>query len=257
MHSVEIPFGTKPSWKGRLYDEYISSGQAPVPQEYAVDPLPEQVFGVRAHHIRSVIARYLPQDRSARIVDLACGSGAYLHYLRSSGYTNISGVDVSPEQIGLAHLLEIRNAQCRDMLSELQEMDSESIDAILAIDILEHLGNDELFEVVDEIFRVLKKGGSCVAHVPNAEGLYGMRVRYADLTHERAFAPKSARQLFLAIGFNDVQCFEERPVVHGLTSLVRRCLWAIGTMAHRVLLAAETAGRRFILSQNMIVVATK
>jgi hypothetical protein len=136
-------------------------------------------------------------------------------------------------------------------------LDSDSIDAVLAIDILEHLENGELFEVVDEIFRVLKKGGSCVAHVPNAEGLYGMRVRYADLTHERAFAPKSAQQLFLAIGFTNVECFEERPVVHGLKSLVRRILWTTGTMAHRVLLAAETAGRRFILSQNMIVVANK
>ena len=257
MHSVESPFAAKPSWKTRLYDEYISSGQAPVPQKYAVDPLPEQVFGVRAHHIRSVIARYLPQDRSSRIVDLACGSGAYLHYLRSSGYTNISGVDVSPEQIGLAHLLGIHNAECRDLLSELSEMDSDSIDAVLAIDILEHLKNDELFDVVDEIFRVLKKGGLCVAHVPNAEGLYGMRVRYADLTHERAFAPKSAEQLFLAIGFTGVQCFEERPVVHGLMSLVRRMLWTAGTTTHRVLLAAETAGRRFILSQNMVVVANK
>jgi SAM-dependent methyltransferase len=257
MHSVESLSLPKPSWKTRLYDEYISSGQAPVPLEYTVDPLPEQVFGVRAHHIRSVIARYLPRDRSARIVDLACGSGAYLHFLRSSGYTNISGVDVSPEQIGLAHLLGIPNVECRDLRSELSELDSDSIDAVLAIDILEHLENGELFEVVDEIFRVLKKGGSCVAHVPNAEGLYGMRVRYADLTHERAFAPKSAQQLFLAIGFTNVECFEERPVVHGLKSLVRRILWATGTMAHRVLLAAETAGRRFILSQNMIVVANK
>ena len=243
---------TRTHWKTRLYEGYVSSGQALRPGAQ-----PEHVFGVRGHHIRSVITRYLPKDRSARIVDLACGAGAYLYYLRVAGYTNVSGVDVSPEQIDLARSLGISGVRCRDLLAELGETGSESVDAILMIDILEHLEHDELFEVLDEVSRVLKRGGRCVAHVPNAEGLYGMRVRYSDLTHERAFAPKSATQLFRTIGFKDVECFEETPLVHGLKSLVRRILWTAGTLAPRLLLAAETGGRGFILSQNMIVTARK
>jgi SAM-dependent methyltransferase len=177
--------------------------------------------------------------------------------MRASGYTNVAGVDISPEQIGLAHKLNIPEAKCRNLVAELAETRSESIDAILLIDILEHLENHELFEVLDQTFRVLKKGGICLAHVPNGEGLYGMRVRYGDLTHERAFAPRSARQLFRTIGFREVRCFEERPLVHGLTSLVRRVLWTTGTIAHKLLLAAETGEYAFILSQNMIVSAHK
>jgi SAM-dependent methyltransferase len=212
---------------------------------------------MRTHHVRSVIARHMPQDRSARIADLACGAGAYLYCLRDAGYTNISGVDISPEQVELAHCLGIHEAECRDALSELREMDSESIDAVLTIDILEHFENDELFEILDEVFRVLTKGGRCVAHVPNAEGLYGMRVRYADLTHERAFAPRSAEQLFRTIGFKDVRCFEDGPLVYGLKSFIRRILWTVGTLAHRLLFLAETGGSGVVLSQNMIVIAYK
>jgi hypothetical protein len=59
------------------------------------------------------------------------------------------------------------------------------------MDILEHLENDELFGVLDQTFRVLAKGGICLAHVPNGEGLYGMRVRFGDLSHARAFPPGS------------------------------------------------------------------
>jgi 2-polyprenyl-3-methyl-5-hydroxy-6-metoxy-1,4-benzoquinol methylase len=245
------------SWKTRLYEGYVSSGQALRPDRHDTAPRPEQIFGPRAQHVKSVIARYLPPDRSARIVDLACGAGAYLYYLRAAGYTNVSGVDVSPEQIDLARRLGISGVMCRDLLTELGETDSRSVDAILMIDILEHLENEELFQVLDQVCRVLKQDGACVAHVPNAEGLYGMRVRYSDLTHERAFTPKSARQLLLTIGFKDVECIEERPLVHGLKSLVRRILWTAGTMAPRLLLAAETAGHGFILSQNMIVIAHK
>jgi SAM-dependent methyltransferase len=242
-------------WKSRLYDGYLSSGQA-VSAERSVRQ-PESVFGMRSHHVRSLIAQHLPQDRVARIVDLACGSGAYLYYLRNAGYTNISGIDVSPEQIELAHRLGISEARCRDLRSELNEMDSGSVDAVVMIDILEHLENNELFEILDQVFRVLKRGGICLGHMPNAEGLYGMRIRYGDLTHERAFAPKSAGQLFRTIGFHDVRCFEDRPLVHGPGSFVRRVLWDAGTMFHRILLMAETGGTSFILSQNMTVTARK
>jgi predicted TPR repeat methyltransferase len=203
------------------------------------------------------ISTYLPENRAARIVDLACGSGAYLFNLRTLGYTNVSGVDVSPEQINLAHELGITEAKCRDLLQELEELDSESVDAILMIDILEHLEMEELFETLDQVFRVLNRGGVCLAHVPNGEGVHGMRVRYGDLTHERAFTPQSTQQLFRTVGFREVRCFEERPFVHGIKSFARRILWVVGTIPHRLLLIAETGGAAFTLSQNMIVSARK
>jgi hypothetical protein len=107
------------------------------------------------------------------------------------------------------------------------------------------------------VFRVLSPDGVCVAHVPNAEGLYGLRVRYGDLTHEQAFTPRSAGQLFRTIGFRQVASFEDKPVMHGLTSVVRRLLWEVGTLPHRVLLAAETGEWGARLSQNIVVRAVK
>jgi hypothetical protein len=174
-----------------------------------------------------------------------------------AGYRNISGCDISAEQVELAHKLGIPEARFRDIRSELKDMPSESIDAVIMMDILEHLENDELFAVLDDIFLVMKTGGTLVAHVPNAEGLFGMRIRYGDLTHERAFGPKSAEQLFRTIGFTNVQCFEDRPKVHGVNSLVRRILWDTGTLPHRLLLLAETGRRDFVLSQSMLITVRK
>jgi hypothetical protein len=55
------------------------------------------------------------------------------------------------------------------------------------MDFLEHLTKQELFCSPDMIRRVLKPHGFRIAQVPNAEGSYGMRVRYGDMTHEQAF----------------------------------------------------------------------
>jgi hypothetical protein len=77
------------------------------------------------------------------------------------------------------------------------------------------------------------------------------------MTHERAFTPSSARQVFRTVGFNDVQCYEDKPVIHGITSLVRRIVWDVGTLYDRVLLIAETgAMKTVIFSQNMIIKAS-
>jgi SAM-dependent methyltransferase len=245
------------SWKSRLYDGYVSTGQASVEQLTPIAMDPKRVFASRATYIQSVIARHLSQDHSARIVDLACGHGAFLYFLRTAGYRNISGCDISAEQIELAHKLGILEAKCRDIHSELQDIPPESIDAVIMMDILEHLENEELFAILDHILLAMKPGGTFVAHVPNAEGLFGMRIRYGDLTHERAFGPKSAEQLLRTIGFKNVQCFEDRPKVHGVKSLVRRIVWDAGTLPYRFLLSAETGGRDFILSQNMLITARK
>lgn len=238
--------------KQRLYNAYVSSGQVRDTGETV-----EALLRPREPYIAALIARHFPADRSARILDVGCGHGAFLYFLKRAGYSNLRGVDVSPDQIALAHRLGIPEAEQGNADSLMRTTPGESADVVLLIDVLEHLTREELLVTLDDVFRVLRPGGRAIVHVPNAEGLYGMRVRYGDLTHEQAFTPQSAQQAFSTAGFRDIACFEDKPVVHGAFSLVRRLLWEAGTLPHRCLLRAETGAGGFVLSQNMLVVACK
>lgn len=242
----------KGDWKGRLYQAYVSSGQAGLSADSGEVPALKEGLAAR------FVTANLPRERDARIIDLGCGYGAILYFLVRAGYRNVSGVDISAEQIALAHRLGLTQAECGSILSFLEKTADASVDVVLAIDIVEHLVRAEMFEVLDQIFRILKPGGMLIAHVPNAEGIYGMRVRYGDLTHEQAFTPRSAEQLFSAIGFSKITCHENRPMVRGLKGALRRVVWDLGTLPHRFLLGAET-GRAggFVLSQNFFIRATK
>ncbi len=242
---------TSVSWKQRLYDAYVSSGQA------GNSVSQKALLHARAPSIRALIARHMPADKSVRIVDLGCGYGPCLHFLKQSGYRNIQGFDGSAEQVELAHRLGIQEIEQQDIHSYLENAAPESIDVVLLMDVLEHLEMQELFDTLDNVHRILRTGGRVIAHVPNAEGVFGMRIRYGDLTHENAFTPKSAQQLFATIGFTHVSCFEDRPIVHGVVSAIRRAIWELGTLSFRLLLAAETGQTSFVLSQNMLIVADK
>ncbi|MBV8632539.1 MAG: class I SAM-dependent methyltransferase [Silvibacterium sp.] len=241
-------------WKARLYDAYVSSGQA---RQQGESINPEKLFSPRKAYLNHLIRNHLPQTRDSSILDLGCGHGAFLYFLSRAGYTNIAGVDTSPEQIELAHRLGIQQAELGGVADYLGRRHDSSCDAVLLMDIIEHLGAQELFDLLDSVYRVLVPDGVCLVHAPNAEGLYGMRVRYGDFTHETAFTPNSASQIFRTVGFRSVEAFEDKPVIHGVKSIFRRALWHSLTLYDRLLLLAETGSGGAILSQNFVVRATK
>ena len=49
--------------------------------------------------IAPYLAKVLPQDKSAKILDIGCGMGQMLHALRVLGYENVYGVDISDEAV--------------------------------------------------------------------------------------------------------------------------------------------------------------
>jgi 2-polyprenyl-3-methyl-5-hydroxy-6-metoxy-1,4-benzoquinol methylase len=242
--------------KKKLYDKYVSSGQ--VKNINSEGQNISLYFKSRSNFINKIIKRFISNNysKTAQIIDVACGHGAFVHFLHKNGYVNAKGFDISKEQIDMGNKLGIQNLFCLD-LGQYFENNNEKADVFLLIDIIEHLRTDETMNLFEILYDGLNDGGKIIIHVPNAEGLFGMRIRYGDMTHETAFTPNSIKQLLKTIGFSEIQCFEDKPIVHGLKSLLRRTIWDIFTLYHRMLLMAETGENRFILSQNMTVTATK
>lgn len=242
--------------KKKLYDKYVSSGQ--VKNINLENQNTSLYFKSRSNFINKIIGRFISNNysKTAQIIDVACGHGAFVHFLHENGYVNAKGFDISKEQIDMGNKLGIQNLFCME-LDEYFENNNENADVFLLIDIIEHLPTYEIMGLFGVLHNRLNAGGKIIIHVPNAEGLFGMRIRYGDITHETAFTPNSIKQLLRTIGFSDISCFEDKPIVHGFKSFLRRAIWDSFTLYHRLLLMAETGEHRFILSQNMTVIATK
>lgn len=213
----------------------------------------------REPYLRRLIRCHFPQDRKARILDLGCGHGTLLHFCRQEGYDQVSGVDRSPQQAAKARELGIEGVQEGDLMTALTSLPDASQDVVIAFDVIEHFSKEELMPLIDEVRRVLRSGGRWIIHVPNGESPFQGRIRYGDFTHENIFTRNSLAQVLLASGFTNVCSFEDKPVVHGLKSLVRRVLWTGIRAALLVYLAAETGSfdRGTILTQNFLTVAMR
>ncbi|WP_296584866.1 bifunctional 2-polyprenyl-6-hydroxyphenol methylase/3-demethylubiquinol 3-O-methyltransferase UbiG [Xanthobacter sp.] len=234
-------------WRGRLYDAYVSSGQG--------GGSAKEGFRTQKPYYSALVARHLPADRSSAILDLGCGAGGLIHTLKSLGYTAVRGADFSAEMVAEAHAAGVTEVVEADLFSYAASVEDDSLDVVFLMDVLEHLDRPTLFHACDEVLRILKPGGRLIVHVPNAGGIFGALIRYGDLTHERAFTEGSLRQLFSVAGFARSDCYEDKPVPHGIKSLVRAVLWGIGTFPFRLLYAAETGRFGCILSQNLLCVA--
>lgn len=235
-------------WKSGIYKKYTSIFKA------RVDNSAYEQFVPYADYI---IHRFLPGNKNALIVDLGCGIGGFTKAISNEGYLNIQGVDISEESVQTAHSHGIQNVKLGDIFSYLEGISDGTIDAILCIDVLEHFTREESVKLLLEIRRVLQSEGRVIIHVPNAEGIFGSKIRYADFTHEMAYTQKSIAQILQYCGFGQVSCYEDRPIMHGILSAIRRLLWILLTIPYRVLHAVETGSMNVKLSQNILVLAFK
>lgn len=193
----------------------------------------------------------LPDDKEAKIIDIACGAGHFLYFLQSQGYANASGIDLSQEQFKIAQEMGVKNLLKADLFEYLPEH-PQSFDLIVANDIIEHLKKDEVLKFLDCIYASLKLNGKALLATVNAESLFGSKAMFVDFTHEQIFTPTSLSQVMRVCDFQDVVVYGEKPVIHDLKSAIRSVLWwGLGKLL-KIYTAIEKGTGRGIWKQSGI-----
>ena len=206
---------------------------------------------------RYYFGRLLPQDREARIVEVGCGFGPFLHFLRGEGYQNVEGFDVSPQQVEAAGRLGIAGVTRGELSSYLASRGG-LYDCVVAIDVVDHIPKDEVLDALRLVHESLKPGGRFLMQAVNGAAPFPGRLRYGDFTHEFAFTPNSVRQVLRAAGFKEIEVRGAPPYVHGIPSLLRRLIGCFAGVVMWAYMVAETGMLRgHIFSQNLIVAAEK
>ena len=211
---------------------------------------------------RFIFGEILPKDKNARILDIGCGPGHFLYFLKKQGYPNIQGIDRSEDQLRLCRErvgVPVRQQDAVDFLLERPGQ----FDLISALNVLEHLPLENGIELVCLILRALRSGGRVVLAVPNAANPYSGGILYGDLTHCLAFTSMSLRQLFAMHGVTDVQFYRDGAAPSDFLATMR---WLLAVMQESVFklgfLVSIGVGRgshrhKLILSPEIVALATK
>jgi len=150
---------------------------------------------------KQVIDQYvLPLNipKNGKILDLGCGPGYFLNYMREQGYTDLTGVTLSPEDVKICEA-NGHTIKKYDM-SFLPQKDGyydESVDFIFLRHSLEH-SPYPIFTLM-EYNRVLKQGSKMYIEVPAPDC---ERKHEWNLNHYSILGTEQLAALLVRTGFN-------------------------------------------------------
>lgn len=240
----------KKDYRINYYDSYNSTFNSQISQ---VD---SKVLSSLFNHYDLKIFPYLKNfNYDSNILELGCGPGYLLDYLKLKGFTNSFGIDISSEQIEIAKL-KGHNVKLDDVFDFLRNS-AEKYDLIFAFDLIEHFTKDELLELTSLIYNHLNKDGLFIIRTPNGQGLFSGQIIYGDLTHQTIFTPNSLTQLFSNIGFSNLNFIENAPVKKNFVGFVRAAMWSALKVILNLVMLIEVGGTQKIWSRDFYCVAKK
>lgn len=203
--------------------------------------------------------KYLPLFpegfQSKEILEIGCGSGLFLDYLKRSGCKHLLGIDRSPEQVDIAKQknLEIQNIDVFTFLKDKKN----AFDVIVAFDLIEHFSKGECLELMQLIWESLKDSGCLIIQTPNGEGLFPGQVIYGDYSHLNIFSASSLENILRVSKFKEIKFFETGPVKKGFTGCLRFFLWGFIKWAANAIRIIETGKKTLFWTENIICLARK
>lgn len=145
-------------------------------------------------------------DKKAKIIDLGCGYGSFLYFLQSHHYKNVTGVDISTEEIILCKKLFKSYKFYKKDIFDYIETTKDKFDVIYLSHVIEHIEKKQLFHFLKSIKKILNHNGFFIIVVPNSSAYFNsLAIRYGDMTHETGFTDKSLSQILMLSGFKNIE----------------------------------------------------
>ncbi|MDB5082600.1 MAG: Methyltransferase type 11 [Chloroflexi bacterium] len=202
---------------------------------------------------------WLPEDKASVCVDLACGNGDFLYFLRSNGFENAYGVDLNQESLAAGRQMGLENLEYADLFTYLSGKEA-VYDQVSAFNIFEHLKKEEILALLKLVHKALKPGGRLLAVTPNGLSPFAGATRYHDFSHETGFTPASWRQLARLNGFQEAIFEEMGPIPHSLKGKLRTTLWKViksGIIAYNYVELASPRDASKVYTSDMKIILVK
>jgi SAM-dependent methyltransferase len=232
------PVGKLPPMDESLYDSYVefkSWGDAPDSSHQDFSNLFYQC-GIGGEKLK--------------ILELGCGAGRFMDWAREQGH-DIQGTEIIPQMIEsvtrrgfTVHLAPVNP----------DTLPAKSFDAVVAIDVLEHLQSPDLKDALLLAKSIMKQDGYLIAHFPNGASPFSLYYQSGDFTHNKPLSPTSMRQIAEPLGLRLIVAFNPRSLPPRVLHRLRRRLVYLCRDLIEIVLGLIYFGRRIPLDPNVVVV---
>lgn len=238
------------NYRDIIYNNYFSTQVNKLNIDHAA------MLHQQARHNQRELMHLLPQNKDAKIVDLGCGFGTFVKPAMDAGYSNVSGYDISQEQVNVAHKLGMKNIHRSDINDFFDK--NEKVDVLVGLDIIEHFNKDELMGFLSKAKKCLNPGGKIILRTPNMDAPQTSLYAFGDISHETFLNKSSALQVLNSIGFLNTRVYgglvrNQNP----LFEIIRRISWwNYVTFRKLILFCSARTWHNVVFEPNLIVEAS-
>lgn len=236
-------------YRDTIYNNYFTNQVNKQARDY------EGMLAEQASHNSAELIQLLPSNKDIKIVDLGCGFGTFVKPAIDAGYTDVTGYDISQEQVDVAHklgLTTVHHASIEDYFAK-----GEKVDVIVGLDIIEHFTKDELIAFLLNVKKCLNPGGKAIFRTPNMDAPQTSVYAYGDISHEVFLNKSSALQVMSAVGFGSTLVLGGLlRNTHPLKELIRSIgWWKYKTFRKIVLFASARTWHNVVFEPNLLIIA--
>ncbi len=165
-------------------------------EDLTADPNSYERFN---NYYKKNLLKHLPSDKSVKIVDVGCGRGQMLFFLKDNGYTNITGLDLNEDKVGICREMGFE-VKVKDVFDYLRS-EKDEVDVFILGNFLEHFEYKDIVKILKGLNKLLSSGGKILIITPNCNNIYGVATFNSDITHKSALTEKSINDLVAKTSF--------------------------------------------------------
>jgi len=164
---------------------------------------------------------FMPDNKDASILDIGCGKGFFLYYLKEYGFTNYYGIDADPSSI--THTKKYVTQYCEHkMVEDFLLGKQNSYELIVMNEVLEHIEKEKIIPLLKTIKTALNSEGKLICYVPNMENPFTTYTRYHDFTHTIGFTQNSLRMVLKYAGLENIKILEPVGLKKGIKQAMKK-----------------------------------
>jgi SAM-dependent methyltransferase len=214
---------------------------------------------VQAAYYAAELARArLETGRPLDVMEVGFGNGEFAGWAHAQGFS-YTGSELVPElrRQATAAGFRVYDGDCGRLPADLGP---QSLDLVVAFDVLEHLELEALEALLAGVHVVLRPGGCLLARVPSGDSPFGRATQHGDLTHRLTLGTSAVEQLAARHRFLVVDVGAPRLPLRGvgLRRAARRALLlAAQKMIGGIINATFHANQRRVITGSLVFVLRK
>ena len=196
---------------------------------------------------------WLPGNPDAAILDVGCGTGRVLAFLKARGYRHLEGFDRDPDAVAAARARASVRVSVGDDWEAILASRRAAFDLIILKDVLYYIPREQVVPALSAVHQALKPDGRIIVEVFNGVTFTGPFIAYKDEAILWIPTEHTIRRGLERSAFSDVSVLPQVAPSRG----VRRRLFNLAGAAWRGMLRLVYFAERGLAEENPRIFTTK